>query len=230
MTVPITSAYQTDPWEPTVYLNASDAAEEQAAAAQYTQYYGGTPITTDQNPPAAGSPGPSAPVPTLMLAYTRAPDLVLPSTPATGGTPGTFSPVSPFFIDLGVARENEQTCLTATATVVDAYDTLKATVMDAISSKTIFGQAVTSPDFTGTPDAVAQAMGQPVGWDQLNSTGQALADAVKPQMEELLYTIGALTEGIGQFNAMLHDTFQTYTNCDSESAFANPVVSPEKSG
>src|SRR5258708_31053605 len=128
MTAPIASAYQDNPWEPTVYLSGNKDANQaqQKAAAQYVQHYGGSPTVNPDSPPTS-SPGPGAPVPGLHHAYLQAPDLV-PNKPG-GGSAGAPGPPpggssDPFYIDLGAARATEQKCLNATSEVMAGYEAL----------------------------------------------------------------------------------------------------------
>lgn len=220
MTQPIAPAYQSTPWQPTIDTSAAKAElqDEQQAAAQYTSIYGGSPLSSSH--PASSPPGEGAVVPSLSVAYTDSPHLVpIPGKIPNNGAGLSGAVAEAFSIELGTLRASEQTCLNATAGAVDGYETLKSTVTSAINSSTIFGQNAAMITANGRPSPAAVANGPASNLDPLDSEGQQFAASIDPQMEKLLYHVGAVIEAMGQFNAMLNNAGQMYTEADYNSAF-----------
>lgn len=218
MTQPIAPAYQSTPWQPVIDTSAAKAElqDEQKAAAQFTSVYGGSPIETPH--PAPSSPGAGSPVPNLQTAYSDAPHLVPVQGSGNSSSAASVALAEAFSIELGTLRASEQTSLNATAAAIDGYDTLKSTVNSAISSDSIFGQSDTVPT-VGPPGRAQAAFGPSGDLDPLDSEGQQFAASIDPQMQKLLFQVGAVIEAMGHFNAMLNNAGQMYTDADYNSAF-----------
>jgi hypothetical protein len=233
MTEALKSSYEGTPpaFEPTVDLSAKDAGDEKKAAAKYTSIYGGSPQFInhpDSTEHLRNSPGTyvDTKVPVLATAYTDAPDLVPTKPPGqTGsGSPGAAGgSASPFYIDLGAARAAEQTCLDATSRAMEGYDTLKRTVTTALNSNSIFGQEVGKTPRINPGGEPGQGppgnLPPPTFPDKLDSEGRDFAASINPQMQSLLAQLGAVIEAMGQFDALLNNSFQMYAYTDHSSAF-----------
>jgi hypothetical protein len=225
----IKSAYDNDPWEPTVYTG-SDQSDQQSAAAQYTQIYGGSVTTQSGSPPSGGSNPKSAKVPTLSAAYTQAPDIIPNSPGDSGGSSSTNSAelweAIPSYIELPALRSAEQTFLNSASTLMEAYQTLKSVVNNAIDSPNTWGQEVGVPISPADQSTWAAHHG---AVDPLDSEGQAMADSTNPQMQQALVASAGAIEAIGMFNALLNNAGQMYGYTDQQSSFAftNP---PSSSG
>jgi hypothetical protein len=223
MTTPITSKYQTDPWEPTIYLTGNKDAnqDQQKAAAQYTSIYGGSPNVVNGSQPSGPTPQ-WAPVGDLSTAFTQAPDLVpTPPSNSTSGTSGSaaLGDTKPFYIDLGAARSAEQQCLNATSAAVSGFEALKATVGSAIDSGTIYGQDVENTEAINYGEGGKMPQNIQTTYDQLDQEGQAYAASADPAQSQLLAGCMAVIELMGQFNAALNNSFQMYTYTDANCAF-----------
>lgn len=224
MVQPEASQYQTAPWQPTVDSSDSD---EQQAATQYDDIYGGSPDTT----PAPGGSGsgssPSGPyqVPTLGMAYTKAPDLIPNAGAGTGSSSTQNSPVADgFSIDLRELMAAESSCLSAVSAAVDAYGTLAGVVNNAVGSASVFGQNVTT-EVTGWTYVNGVTYAPPASNsnpDPLDSEGSDFAKSINPQMQQLLQAVGGAIEAMGVFTALLNDAGQMYAETDSQSAFPAP--------
>jgi hypothetical protein len=233
----IKSAYESgsDAWQPTVNTAAKDAGDEKAAAADYEAKYdpGGTPNYTT----TAATPGTpdtaSHPIPNVAVAstFTTPPDFVPVASSGSGSGAAPPSDGNTFNIDLGALRTCEQTCLTATSAVIDAYNTLVGVVKNAMSSPSIFGQivgtGVYAPMVAGTAEAqsiytpdYSQELG--VNMDQLDQEGRDFAASMNPMMAQELEKIANYTEAMGTFNALLNNTGQMYTDTDASSVFHPP--------
>ena len=224
MTDPIESQYQATPWQPTVYSGSGDTSDQDSAAKTYDSDYGGQYSTASGSGPASTPDTTTYYDPTLSMAYTKAPDLIpLPNTGAqsSGGAPPATD-YNPFSIQLGYLMSSEQTCLDATSTTVQGYQTLSSVVSNAISSDSIFGQVVGTYSKPNPDKKVSWNEPTGVTYDKLDSEGTAFASAIIPQMKQLLEAVGNITEAMGQFTALLNTTGQMYTDTDAQSAFPPP--------
>jgi hypothetical protein len=221
-TSPITPNDQNggDVWQPTVTTSGKDAKDETKAAAKYDSTYGGSYTTTP--PPPSSPPGTGGTIWPLSMAYTAAPDLIpVPESP--GSSSGSTVPLAEQFnVDLGAVRSTEQTFLTATSNILNAYQTLSTTVQSAVSSDSIFGQLDTTPPATSSESKYGSVFGDGVQWDNLDDEGKDFATSVDPQMQQLLASVSDIIESMGQFNALLNNAAQMYTDTDASSAFPAP--------
>ena len=207
-TNPITPRDQTGgAWQPTVDTSAKDAGDEKSAAQKYDSIYGGTYTTSTSSPSdSSSSPGSGGTAWPLSMAYTTAPDLIpVPESPGSGS--GSTVPLADQFnVDLGAVRSTEQTFLTATSDILNAYQTLTSAVQNAIHSDSIFGQL--------DGDSAVR--------DNLDPEGKSFAASVDPQMQQLLASVSDIVESMGQFNALLNNAAQMYTDTDASAAFPAP--------
>jgi hypothetical protein len=224
MTDPITSRYQTDPWQPTVNTSASDAGDEKSAAKKYDAIYGGSYQTGEPATPGSGSSNKQDnTVYPLSMAYTTAPEFIpVPSSKSSSsGTQPADS--TPFYVELGTLRSTEQTFLDATSAAVDGYQQLSSVVENAISSNSVFGQIVGSEELISHGNMkVESILGGgtiTVNYNQLDAESKKFAAAVIPQMKHLLAAVDGTVEAMGQFTTLLNNAGQMYTDTDAQSAF-----------
>jgi len=208
-----------DLWHPTVNTSDGDSSDETKAAESYDSTYGGTYSTTA--PPSSSSSS-SGTAYSLSMAYSTAPDLI-PVPESQGSGSGPSGPLADQFnVDLGAVRSTEQTFLTATSDILNAYQTLSTAVQSAVSSDSIFGQLDTTPPTTSPNSKAGSILGDGVQWDNLDSEGMNFASSVNPQMQQLLAQVSNVIESMGQFNALLNNAAQMYTDTDASSAFPAP--------
>lgn len=215
MVNPEVSPYESDPWQPTVDTSTKDGDNEKAAAKKYDSYYGGA-YTDGSNSGDDGKVYDSYPDPTLAMVFTQAPDLVPTpqlTPPSSSGSAGTVDLSYEVDVQLADLRSTEQTCLTETSALVDAYNSLKGTVTSAVNSATIFGQNVGDPG--GKDPRVADLGGDGPTASQYNSEGQDFATSMNSQMEQLLQQSGNAIELLGQFVSMLNVAGQMYAETDA---------------
>jgi hypothetical protein len=220
MTDAAKSKYQTTPWQPTVDTSNGD---EKKAGEDYTDVYGGTPTygkPTDDGDPQA----PIGNIPVLTAAYTTAPDFV----PTQGKTDGSsnndtsMGSKGAFKIDLGALKTSEQSFLNATTAAVNAYETLKPTVTNAINSPDLFGQMVGSVSSnSGYTTLSAGGWGTTTNMDPLDSEGTEFAASIGPELHNLMVSAAGVIELMGAFSAMLNNAGQMYTYTDSSAAFTD---------
>lgn len=223
MTGPITSKYQTNAWQPTV--DTSDQNQVNAGN-DYTKVYGGT-VNTTSSTSDGGSSSTTDNIPYYALphlsipdTYTSAPDFV-PVDGSSGGSanPSTALEGGRFSVKLAELRAAETTCISATHTCIDGYGTLETKVINSIVNDSTFGQNV------GTwshPGGAAQHAGATSSWtpDPYDDEAKQFADAITPQMKELLKSCAGVIEAMGGFTALLNNAGQMYTNGDYNSAFS----------
>lgn len=220
---PITSEYQSPPWQPTVDTSASDAGDEKSAAEQYDKVYGGSYTTTTTSSSSTSSTTyVELPSPTMSMSYTTAPDLIPVANTSSGSGSSTAQLADAFSIQLGDLMSAEQACLDACNASVQGYQTLSSVVNAAMNSSSIFGQIVGSYQNPGDGKASILAKNDGLTYDSLDSEGTSFAAAVNPQMQQLLETIGNTIEAMGQFTALLNNAGQMYTDTDAQSAFPSP--------
>jgi hypothetical protein len=206
-------------WQPTVNSSDSDSGEETKAAQQYDTNYGGSYTTTAPSSSGSGSSGTAY---SLSMAYSTAPDLIPVPESQSSGSGSSVPLADQFNVDLGAVRSTEQTFLTSTGNLVNAYESLSSTVQNAISSDSIFGQLDTTPPTTSPNSKAGSILGDGVQWDNLDSEGMNFASSVNPQMQQLLAQVSNVIESMGQFNALLNNAAQMYTDTDASSAFPAP--------
>jgi hypothetical protein len=240
MVSPMVSRYDTSPWQPTIDTSSSDVSDQQAAAAQYNQVYGGSAKSADGSKPPVDNP-PWADMPSVYMAYTQAPDFV--PTASSQGTPSDISNADvldtmPFYIELAALRTTEQAFLNATSAAIDDYNTLKGIVTAATLSQTIFGQHVGETlvdgqwmdnSYVNTPyhstDDPYSGNPYPTSASPLNPEGQDFANSTDPAMTQVCSSICAVLELWGVFTALLNNTGQMFTYTDSNCRFP-PIMNP----
>lgn len=217
---PIASAYQQDPWEPTV--DTSDGNQKKAGK-DYTDVYGGT-VTDggtgkdDKSGDGKDTPAKAGKEPALTMVYTTAPDFLPgPPPPKNGTTPPGAMESGLFGVQLSALRATEQTFLDAASGMIAGYDTLRSVVDEAASGTDYFGQQAgySEPQETNSPYY------HPMGFDPDTYDQEAaeFAAAIVPQMKNLLNSIGHTVEACGQFTALLNNAGQTYATIDNNSVF-----------
>jgi hypothetical protein len=221
-TSPITPNDQSgdDLWHPTVSTGGKDSKDETKAAEKYDSIYGGSYTTTA--PPPSSPPGTGGTIWPLSMAYTTAPDLIPVPESQSAGSASTVPLAEQFNVDLGAVRSTEQTFLTATGNILSAYQSLSTTVQSAVSSDSIFGQLDTTPPTSSPTSKAPSTLGDGVQWDSLDDEGKDFASSVDPQMQQLLASVSDVIESMGQFNALLNNAAQMYTDADASSAFPAP--------
>jgi hypothetical protein len=214
-TKPIKSKHQSHPWQPTV--DTSDSSQS-AAGKDYTDVYGGTVISGKP----AQDDGPnekSGREPILTMAYTTAPDFIPAAENKSGDTKDAPSAMESgeFSIQLATLHSSEQTCLTATSSMVTGYGTLKAVVDKAATDPNFFGQKIGHDQDTQGNSYAAHSW----SWveDQYDTESVDFAAAIIPQMKNLLNSIGNAIEACGQFNALLNNAGQIYATIDRNAEF-----------
>jgi hypothetical protein len=221
-TQPNKSQYDTNVWQPTIQSTDQDYSDEQKAVASYQQIYGSAPYT----PPKDAGSGTTNDgtttyqIPNLAMVYTEAPHLIPTQAPRSGASGGGSGDVVDYgfttAVDLADVRSTEQTCLTETSNLIDAYNTLKSLVTAATASSTIFGQEVTNGN---------DAYGNPIV-DKFDQEGKDFAASMNPLMEQLLQATGNAIESLGGFNAMLNTAGQLYAETDATAlnAWKKPLL------
>jgi hypothetical protein len=127
-----------------------------------------------------------------------------------------------FTIDLGALKTAEQSFLDATTASVNAYETLKPIVTNAINSDTIFGQNVAYVSSnSGYTSLAAGGFGETTTPDPLNDEGKQFAASIGPELHNLLVSAAGVLELMGGFSAMLNNAGQMYTYTDSSAAFTD---------
>lgn len=216
-----------DVWQPTVDKSDQGAGDETTAADNYDKIYGGSYTKPPKND-SSGSDDDSASFPwSLTMAYTTAPDLIPVPEKQDSGSGGPADPLSgQFSVDLGAVRSTEQTFLTSTSTVVEAYKTLSTAVLGAVNSNTNFGEydtiTRTGNQNAGPYNDWPNYNSDTAQWDPLDEEGQQFSASIKPQMSKLLGSVANLIESMGHFNALLNNAAQMYTDTDAASAFPAP--------
>lgn len=220
---PIKPKYQTPgkPWEPTI--DSSDPSQK-AAGEDYTAVYGGTPnqAGSDSTSTTPEKPEKSGNEPNLRMSYTKAPDIVpLPKSGSSADGP-TAMESGRFYVNLYSLRSAEQTFLDATSQAVDGFDKLKDEVNKAVNDHNFFGQNVGKWVSTVNPGSSIGANGHR-DWnpDPYNESAQQFADAITPQMKNLLNGIGSVFEAAGAFTALLTNAGQSYATMDANAAFTD---------
>ncbi|WP_202233305.1 hypothetical protein [Actinacidiphila reveromycinica] len=211
---PIKSQHEKFPWEPTI--DTSDGPQKKAGE-DYTRVYGGTV----QNGKSSGDDNDevekSGREPILTMTYTTAPDFIPSADSGSGGTDGPSALESGrFTVQLATLHSTEQDCLTATSAMVDGFDTVKGEVDKAAADDNFFGQHVGKWQRTESGKNGIQTQWQD---DKYDEEAQHFADAIIPQMKNLLNSIGSAIEACGQFNALLNNAGQIYATIDHNAEF-----------
>lgn len=222
MSQPQVPKHQPMAWQPTISSSDSDYSDEQQAAQQYDGYYGGSPNTSGSGDSgSSSSPGGPYQVPTLKMAYTKAPDLIPLTNTGSGGSSGPTVSES-FSVELGELMTAESTCLGAVSTAVDDYETLADAVNNAISSPSLFGQTVGANPPSGmvwNGNVSYSFPADDADTDPLDTEGIDFAQSINPQMQQLLQAVANGIESMGTFAALLNNAAQMYTDADAQSAF-----------
>jgi hypothetical protein len=215
---PIVPRYETSgtAWEPTI--DSSDS-NQTAAGDDYTSYYGGTP-KQQQGDPKSTPPEKSGNEPSLRMAYTTSPHIIpLPKSKSSDGPTAMES--GAFSIELSTLRSAEQTCLDATSEAIDAYGTLKDEVNKAANDDNFFGQKAGTMEETSTATTGGDSIYHYWQPDKYDDESQQFADAIIPQMKNLLNGVGSAIEAMGAFTALITDAGQSYATMDANSAFTD---------
>jgi hypothetical protein len=153
------------------------------------------------------------------------------SLAAPQGPPPTTTPI---LVDLATLQSAENSMLSTTSTIVDAYNDLNQAVVAEIAGGTFFGQNAqyteTGSWESNNPDAISGARA-PIPYTHVTVSGpdtglqqmaQEFAAQINPAMTQVLRAIAQAMETVGVYIALLNNTGQAYSAADIHS-FLPPV-------
>ncbi|NUQ97857.1 MAG: hypothetical protein HOY79_15320 [Streptomyces sp.] len=214
---PIASQYDSDPWVPNIDPDSDGQDDQKKAAESYSDVYG-VSATKNSDQGDSTPPAEAVTMPILGTAYNVAPDFVPgDSGGGSGGAMPTLPDSNPVMIDLGTLRAAEQTWVDECAIATEAYNDMQSKVWDAINDANLFGQ------LDGHHDATRA--GYTWEADPLADSGKQFADAINPQLTQIMQDAAGAIELMGTFTALLNNAGQTYAEADAQSAF--PDLGPQ---
>lgn len=175
-------------------------------------------MTTPSQPPGYASD------PQLEMLWTTPPPL---TGVTASGSSSTTPPLSlSFRVALSTVQGAEDTMLSASSTIVNAYNTLEQQVQSAIAEPNLFGQEATVTAHILGPGARPIATPPHYFNDvPLQQAGQQFAEQIDPAMTRALRAVADTMQTVGIFIAMLNNAGQIYTTADKNSAVP-PVTDP----
>lgn len=188
-----------------------------------------TPYTSPNAPPLSGSGGSgganipnNAAVPNLTMAWTSAPPFVS-SGAGSGSGSQTYPPCPDISVSLSSLRDAENSMLSSSMAIVDAYDQLQTLFLDY--QDWVYGQqaTITYVSYSGgvegdntygantEPDAIQQQA-------QQFANGQDGQPGMNSQQAYALQTIGGVMALVGEFIALINAAGNAYATADTNSA------------
>lgn len=135
---------------------------------------------------------------------------------ASGTTSGSPPLSNSFTVSLGSIRSGEQEMLSASSTVVSAYNALETKVAGIVGSNSFFGQMALMPGHRGPVPAAPD--------DPLADAARQFAAQIDPAMTRALRIVADSMYAVGVYIAMLNTAGQAYTSADKNSAVPPPTT------
>lgn len=191
------------------------------------------PYTSPEAPPpnsSSGSSGPPVPsnaeVPDLSMVWSIAPGFPWGNSDSSGAGSSSTPPAAPdLSIDLGSLLDAENAMLSASSTVVSAYESLKQ--LFESGKDTVFGQTAVNHQTVATGNA-GHSVSSTSTPDGIQPLAQAFANGQngQPGMNDVeayaLQQIGNAMAMVGEFIALMNSAGSTYADADASSAVPPP--------